>query len=120
MEQCAHRWRAVNAKLLTNRASVGLLLSYASLCHDPAAALRRIAEGAGIPVSALRLDLPELNSSTANTRRVSIPVEEPLLRRATLDPDPRAEPIEVGPLSPAELCVINEICSSLAAELTGR
>jgi hypothetical protein len=118
VEQCAYQWCAVNAKMLEDRTCVNLFLSYAALCADPAAAIRAIAGGAGIPASQLRLALPELNCFDREYEKGSrLRSKNRYYRELGSVRTPSSEIVQFGPFSQDHLQLIDHICAPLAREL---
>ena len=118
VEQCAYQWCAVNAKLLADRSYVDLFLSYAALCADPAAAVRAVTLGAGLPESHLRLDIPGLNCFDQEYERGSrLRSKNRYYGELGSVRTPGSEPIEFGPLSPESLRLIDGICAPVVSQL---
>ena len=118
VEQAARQWAAVNAKLLEDHRCVDLFCSYASLCAEPAAMIRAIARGAGVPDSRLRLDVPPLNCFDLEYEHGSrLRSKNRYYAELGSLRTPASELPELGPLTPDSLTVLDRICAPVASQL---
>lgn len=122
--QCAHQWKAVNAKLSQDRAYADVVIGYHHLCSNPTAWVEKILSLAtGKPVS-LPAPLEPLqcfdNEYTTGSRLQS---KNRYWQQSKSLQVPSDEPVEKKPLSDEEIQKIDSICDPVAnqfEELNGQ